>query len=73
MLAFFFEGKWNDERCDQTLAAATHLCDGADRITIKLGSKAILTVPPTPMLLQPCVGMRKSINTSILMSRRSPL
>ena len=40
---------WNDEWRDRTLAAATYLCDGADRVTVKLGSKAILSIPPTPM------------------------
>ena len=41
---------WNDEWRDRTLAAATYLCDGADRITVKLGSNASLTIPPTPLL-----------------------
>jgi hypothetical protein len=40
---------WNDEWRDRTLAAATYLCDGTDRITVKLGSKASLTIPPIPL------------------------
>ena len=40
---------WNDEWRDRTLAAATYLCDGADRITVRLGSRASLTIPPTPL------------------------
>lgn len=40
---------WNDEWRDRTLAAATYLCDGADKITVKLGSKVSLTIPPTPL------------------------
>ena len=40
---------WNDEWRDRTLAAATYLCDGADKITVKLGSTASLTIPPTPL------------------------
>jgi hypothetical protein len=40
---------WNDEWRDRTLAAATYLCDGADKITVKLGSKATLSIPATPM------------------------
>lgn len=40
---------WNDEWRDRTLAAATYLCDGTDQITVKLGSKATLSIPPTPM------------------------
>ena len=40
---------WNDEWRDRTLAAATYLCDGADNITVKLGSKASLTIPPIPL------------------------
>lgn len=41
---------WNDEWRDRTLAAATYLCDGADRITMKLGSTARLSIPPSPLL-----------------------
>jgi len=41
---------WNDEWRDRTLAAATYLCDGADNITIKLGSAASLSIPPSPLL-----------------------
>jgi hypothetical protein len=40
---------WNDEWRDRTLAAATYLCDGADKITVKLGSKATLSIPSTPL------------------------
>lgn len=40
---------WNDEWRDRTLAAATYLCDGTDKITVKLGSKVSLTFPPTPL------------------------
>jgi hypothetical protein len=40
---------WNDEWRDRTLAAATHLCDGADRITVKLGSTVSLSIPANPM------------------------
>jgi len=40
---------WNDEWRDRTLAAATYLCDGADKITVRLGSKASLSVPATPV------------------------
>jgi len=40
---------WNDEWRDRTLAAATYLCDGADKITVRLGSKTSLTIPPTPL------------------------
>jgi hypothetical protein len=40
---------WNDEWRDRTLAAATYLCDGADKITIKLGSTATLSFPATPL------------------------
>ena len=40
---------WNDEWRDRTLAAATYLCDGADKITVKLGSTASLTIPSTPL------------------------
>jgi hypothetical protein len=40
---------WNDEWRDRTLAAATHLCDGADKITVKLGSNACLTIPSVPL------------------------
>src|SRR6266699_1327800 len=40
---------WNDEWRDRTLAAATYLCDGADHITVKLGSTASLNIPPTPL------------------------
>ena len=41
---------WNDEWRDRMLAAATYLSDGADKITIKLGSTASLSIPPTPLL-----------------------
>jgi hypothetical protein len=41
---------WNDEWRDRTLAAATYLCDGTDKITLTLGSKATLSIPPTPLL-----------------------
>ncbi len=40
---------WNDEWRDRTLAAATYLCDGADKITVKLGSAATLSIPSTPL------------------------
>lgn len=40
---------WNDEWRDRTLAIAAHLCDGADKIIVKLGSKASLSIPPNPM------------------------
>jgi hypothetical protein len=40
---------WNDAWRDRTLAAATHLCDSGDKITVKLGSTASLTIPPTPL------------------------
>jgi hypothetical protein len=40
---------WNDEWRDRTLAAATYLCKGADKITVKLGSTASLTIPPTSL------------------------
>jgi hypothetical protein len=40
---------WNDEWRDRTLAAATYMCDGADKITVKLGSTATLSIPPTPL------------------------
>jgi hypothetical protein len=40
---------WNDEWRDRTLAAAMHLCDGDDKITIHLGTKASLTIPPLPL------------------------
>jgi hypothetical protein len=40
---------WNDEWRDRTLAAATFLCDGADKITVKLGSTVTLSIPPTPL------------------------
>jgi len=40
---------WNDEWRDRTLAAATYLCDGTDKITVKLSSAASLTIPPTPL------------------------
>ena len=40
---------WNDEWRDRTLAAATYLCDGADKITVKLGSTASLSLPPNPL------------------------
>ncbi|MGH9734209.1 MAG: toll/interleukin-1 receptor domain-containing protein [Candidatus Acidiferrales bacterium] len=40
---------WNDEWRDRTLAAATYLCDGADNITVKLGSNISLLIPPSPM------------------------
>jgi len=41
---------WNDEWRDRALAAATYLCDGTDKVTLTLGSKAILTIPPMPVL-----------------------
>ena len=41
---------WNDEWRDRTLAVATYLCDGAERITMKLGSTVSLTVSPSPLL-----------------------
>jgi hypothetical protein len=41
---------WNDEWRDRALAAATYLCDGTDKITLTLGSKAVLTIPPMPVL-----------------------
>jgi hypothetical protein len=41
---------WNDEWRDRALAAATFLCDGTDKITLTLGNKAILTIPPMPVL-----------------------
>jgi hypothetical protein len=41
---------WNDEWRDRALAAATYLCDGTDKITLTLGSKATLTIPPMPVL-----------------------
>jgi hypothetical protein len=40
---------WNDEWRDRTLAAATYLCDGADKITVNLGSNVSLTIPPAPL------------------------
>ncbi len=40
---------WNDEWRDRTLAAATYLCEGTDKITVKLGSTASLTIPPTSL------------------------
>ena len=40
---------WNDEWRDRTLAAATYLCDGADKFTLKLGSTATLSIPATPL------------------------
>lgn len=40
---------WNDEWRDRALAAATYLCEGADKITVTLGSTASLTIPPTPL------------------------
>lgn len=40
---------WNDEWRDRMLAAATYLCDGASEITLALGSKQNLTMPPTPL------------------------
>lgn len=40
---------WNDEWRDRTLAAATHLCEGTDKITVKLGSNVALSVPPSPL------------------------
>jgi len=40
---------WNDEWRDRTLAAAMYLCDGADKITVTLGSKASLTIASTPL------------------------
>jgi hypothetical protein len=40
---------WNDEWRDRTLAAATYLCDGADKITVRLGSKVSLSIPPNPL------------------------
>lgn len=40
---------WNDEWRDRTLAAATYLCDGADKITVRLGSTATLSIPSTPL------------------------
>jgi hypothetical protein len=41
---------WNDEWRDRTLAVATYLCDGADKITIKLGSTVSLSINPSPLL-----------------------
>jgi hypothetical protein len=40
---------WNDEWRDRTLAAATYLCDGTDKITVNLGSTVSLSLPPTPL------------------------
>jgi hypothetical protein len=40
---------WNDEWRDRTLAAATYLCDGTDKITVRLGSTATLSMPFTPL------------------------
>jgi hypothetical protein len=40
---------WNDEWRDRTLAAATYLCDGTDKITVRLGSTATLSIPFTPL------------------------
>jgi hypothetical protein len=40
---------WNDEWRDRTLAAATYLCAGADKITVTLGSKASLTIASAPL------------------------
>lgn len=40
---------WNDEWRDRALAAAAHLCDGTDKITVKLGSNVNLFVAPNPM------------------------
>jgi len=41
---------WNDEWRDRTLAAANYLCNGADKIIVKLGNTASLTIPATPLL-----------------------
>ncbi len=41
---------WNDEWRDRTLAAAAYLCDGADTISVELGSTVSLTIAPTPLL-----------------------
>jgi TIR domain-containing protein len=41
---------WNDEWRDRTLATATYLCEGTDKITLTLGSTASLTISPTPLL-----------------------
>lgn len=43
---------WNDEWRDRMLAAAAYLCNGTDRITVKLGSVSNLTIPPTPLLFR---------------------
>jgi hypothetical protein len=40
---------WNDEWRDRTLAAATYLCNGADKMTIRLGSTASLSIPSAPL------------------------
>jgi hypothetical protein len=40
---------WNDEWRDRTLAAATYLCDGSDKISVKLGSTVSLSIRPSPM------------------------
>lgn len=40
---------WNDEWRDRTLAVATHLCDGAESITVKLGTTVNLYVSPRPL------------------------
>jgi hypothetical protein len=40
---------WNDEWRDRMLAAATYLCNGADKITLKLGRRASLNIPSTPL------------------------
>ena len=40
---------WNDTWRDRTLAAATHLCDGTEDITLALGSTCSLMVSPAPL------------------------
>src|SRR5207247_9725556 len=40
---------WNGEWRDRTLAAATYLSEGADKISVRLGSNVSLTIPLTPL------------------------
>ena len=40
---------WNDEWRDRTLAAATYLSDGADKINLTLGSNVTLSIAPAPL------------------------
>ena len=51
---------WNDEWRDRTLAAATYLCDGADKITVRgpRQATATLSIPPTPLPFRSPVSCR---------------